>query len=198
LVDLEGAKSGEGQNRTVIRQVIKACRVPVQVGGGIRHQADVEELLGWGADFLILGTAALEYPAQVEKWISRWGHEHFIVSLDLKDGKLQTEGWLKQSSRGLREVLQLIRDWNLKEVICTDTERDGTLAQPNYVTYQDLVGLLPSAASLFAAGGVSSPQHIHKLGSLGVQGAIVGRAMYEGTFSWEEWLSAGQEDHSLS
>jgi phosphoribosylformimino-5-aminoimidazole carboxamide ribotide isomerase len=191
VIDLEGAKTGRGQNRQAIRHVIDSCSVPVQVGGGIRNTKDVEELLGWGAGFLILSTTALEDPEKVFEWVDRWGGHRFIVSMDLRGGRLQTGGWLTESVRSVTEVVQLILDWHLEEVICTDVERDGTLEQPNYGTYRELISLLPSSVSLIAAGGISSPEHVRLLGEIGVHGAVVGRALYEGTFTWEEMLCAG-------
>lgn len=191
LVDLEGARDGRGQNRPAIRRILKASRVPVQVGGGIRTAEDVVQLLGWGASFLILGTTALSEPQRVEEWIGKWGSEPFIVSLDLRGEQLQSQGWLQDSDVDLETFLQRIRAWGIRQVICTDVERDGTLQQPNWATYRRLRTLLSEEVALIAAGGVSSPEHIRELKSLGVDGAVVGRALYEGEFSWEEWLRAG-------
>jgi phosphoribosylformimino-5-aminoimidazole carboxamide ribotide isomerase len=171
--------------------MIRSCGVPVQVGGGLRTEADVEELFGWGADFLILSTAALEDPEKVAGWAERWEGRRFIFSMDLRAGRLQTEGWRSESVKDVPEVVELIKAWRMKEVICTDVERDGTLEQPNYETYKELVALLPDSVSLIAAGGISSPEHIRRLDKIGVCGAVVGRALYEGNFSWEEMLSAG-------
>lgn len=190
IVDLEGARDGKGKNREAIHSIIKASRVPVQVGGGIRTDSDVDELLSWGASHLILGTLALEGPDEVTRWVSKWGGEPFIISLDLRKGKLQTEGWLTQSKCGLEEVVSRLVTWGVQEVICTDVESDGTLQQPNWSTYRSLLGLLPAETSLIAAGGISAPEHLSRFRDLGLSGAIVGRALYEGNYSWEEMLSA--------
>lgn len=190
VIDLEGARDGEGKNREAIRKLIKASRVPVQVGGGIRSAEDVEQLLSWGASRLILGTLALEGPDEVNSWVARWGSDPFTVSLDLRDGKLQTEGWLVESELGLEQVVERLVDWGIGEVICTDVEADGTLQQPNWTTYRQLLKLLPTGTFLIAAGGVSTPQHIRRLKELGLSGAIVGRALYEGEYTWEEMLRA--------
>ncbi|UCF36481.1 MAG: 1-(5-phosphoribosyl)-5-[(5-phosphoribosylamino)methylideneamino]imidazole-4-carboxamide isomerase [Acidobacteriota bacterium] len=191
VIDLDGARAGSGQNRQAIRRVIEACRVPVQVGGGIRGIRDVEELFEWGAQYLILGTIALERPGEVDQWVKRYGGEPFIVSLDLRKGRLQTEGWLEESNRSLEDAVSAIARWGMREVICTDVDRDGTLEQPNWTTYNHLLDLLSDEQSLIAAGGVSAPEHIQELKELGVDGAVVGRALYEGDFSWEELLGAG-------
>lgn len=191
VIDLEGAKSGKGENRAAIRRIVASCEVPVQVGGGIRTTGDVEELLDWGVEFLILSTAALEDPEKVSGWIDRWGGSRFIFSMDLRGGRLQTDGWLGESIKSKDQVIRLVQDWNLDQVICTDVERDGTLEQPNYATYKELLKLLPPAVSLIAAGGISSPEHISCLAEIGVGGSVVGRALYEGSFTWEEMLGAG-------
>lgn len=191
VVDLEGARFGDGRNRDTIRKVISAVDIPVQIGGGIRRESDVEELLGDGASHLILGTSVLSEPDQVERWIEKWGAAPFIISLDLRGQSLQSEGWLKSSGVGMEDVLARIAAWQVVQVICTDVEQDGTLLQPNYATYVGLLSQISEAAILIAAGGVSHPQHISRLREIGVGGAVVGRALYEGQVPWESFLHAG-------
>jgi len=191
VIDLEGARAGSGRNREVIGQVVERVGVPVQVGGGIRRETDVDELLGLGVAHLILGTVALKEPGRVTEWVRRWGPEGFIISLDLRKGRLCTEGWLEESPLELETVLRQISDWGIPQVICTDVESDGTLEQPNYSTYEYLLQKLSSGTHLIAAGGVTLPEHISQLSALGVQGAVLGRALYEGTSSWRELIDAG-------
>lgn len=190
LVDLEGARAGAGKNREAIRSILGMVDIPVQVGGGIRKSEDVTQLLSWGVRFLILGTVALKQPEIVAEWIDRWGVEPFIVSLDLRGGRLQSEGWLEQSGVTVEAMAERISKWGIRQVICTDVEHDGTLEQPNYSTYVGLLGLLPPEVSLIAAGGVSSLAAIRKLEGLGVGGAIVGKALYEGKISLEDLAGA--------
>lgn len=191
VVDLEGAREGTGQNRPVIQEVVKALKIPVQVGGGIRTRQDIAQLLGFGVSYLIVGTSALASPDEVTRWVDEWGPESLIVSLDLKMGKLRSEGWLEQSEVGLDEVCERIVRWGIPQVICTDVESDGTLDHPNYQTYEDLGEWLPGSIQLIAAGGVSQPEHIARLKRIGVSGAVVGRALYEGDVAWEELIHAG-------
>lgn len=191
LVDLEGARSGSGANRKAIRAILESVEVPVQVGGGIRTEHDVRELIEAGATDLILGTAVLDEPETVQGWIERWGRETFIPSLDLRKGRLQTRGWLEESRADLGEVLERLRGWGVRQVICTDVERDGTLSEPNFETFRQLRGDLPEGVALIAAGGVSRVSHLARLEEAGVSGAIVGRALYEGETAWKEWLNAG-------
>jgi len=191
LVDLQGARSGSGQNRQAIKQILEAVGIPVQIGGGIRSVDDVEELLGWGARYLILGTVALKEPSRVSDWIDRWGSNKFIISLDLRQGKLQSEGWIEQSPVTLDQMMDRIAQWGISQVICTDVEKDGTMELPNYETHRNLLSRLPERCTLLAAGGICSVAHILKLKEIGVGGAVVGRALYENQIPMEELASAG-------
>jgi phosphoribosylformimino-5-aminoimidazole carboxamide ribotide isomerase len=191
MVDLEGAREGTGQNRSVIQQVVRALEIPVQIGGGIRTRQDISQLLGFGVKYLILGTSALTSPEEVTGWVDEWGPEPFIVSLDLKGEKLRSQGWVEQSDVDLSEVCERILRWGIPQVICTDVESDGTMSHPNYETYDELREQLPGSVQLLAAGGVSQPGHIARLKQIGVNGAVVGRALYEGKVAWEELIRAG-------
>ena len=191
VVDLEGARFGKGRNRHSIQQILSRVRIPVQIGGGIRQEEDVDQLLNWGAQYLILGTAVLEAPEMVENWISKWGTSPFIISLDLRRGRLQVQGWERNSVLELETVLSRILEWGIEQIICTDVEQDGTLKQPNYDTYQKVLKFLTPKVLFLAAGGVSRPEHIFQLREIGVGGAIVGKALYEGMISLEELVDAG-------
>lgn len=191
VIDLEGARSGAGANREAIRRIAAACGFPIQVGGGIRSEEDVRELLDFGVSYLILGTAAADDPELVESWLQRWGSNRFLVSLDLRGDRVQTAGWLQDSSRSADEVLDRVKRWGIPQLICTDVERDGTLDQPNYATYRRLSLRLGETVGLLAAGGVSRPEHLDPLRAAGAAGAVIGRALYEGESTWEEFLRAG-------
>ncbi len=191
VVDLEGARSGTGANRAAVRRIVRACRIPVQVGGGIRTEEDVRELLDCGVSKLIVGTLAVEEPQRVEAWLEHWGAGRFLVSLDLRGDRIQTAGWLRQSRCTVDELLQQVERWGVPELICTDVERDGTLDQPNYDTYRRLSRRLGDTVAVLAAGGVSRPEHLQRLREAGAAGAVIGRALYEGQYAWEEFLLAG-------
>ena len=149
------------------------------------------QLLDWGISSLILGTVVLRQPDEVEGWLEKWGPDPFIVSLDLRKGRLQSQGWLEESSLDLKQVVKQIMSWGLSQVICTDVERDGTLEHPNYASYSQLLEMLGPSTSLVAAGGISNLDHVDRLQQIGVGAAIVGKALYEGGFSLEEWAGAG-------
>ena len=191
VVDLDAAKSGCGENREVINQIIQAVQIPVQVGGGVRGEEDVSQLLGFGARYVILGTVAVKEPAKVSRWVTQWDRESFIVSLDLRRGKLQCRGWTESSAVGVDELIARCANWGVEQVICTDVERDGTMEQPSFDTYGELLSRLPPAAFLMAAGGVCLPEHLVQLREIGVHGAVVGRALYEGQIPWEVLAGVG-------
>ena len=191
VVDLEGARLGSGQNREVVRCLVEAVDLPIQIGGGIRRSEDVLELLALGVQYLILGTVALTDPERVTQWVERWGPAPFVISLDLKGKGLRSQGWVEQSGVGMAEALDRIAGWEIPQVICTDVESDGTLKQPNYSTFEELRSQLPDDIKLIAAGGISLPEHVSRLKEMGVDGAVVGRALYEGDREWEKLINAG-------
>ena len=191
VIDLEGAREGSGKNRSAIADIIRVARVPVQIGGGIRTDDDVAHLLDLGARYLILGTVAVRHPELVDRWVSQWGGDRFIVSLDLRQGSLQTHGWTECSEVTVDTLVDRILEWGMSELISTDVDRDGTLELPNYETYRHLLELGGGKIGVIAAGGVSRPEHIARLARQGVAGVVIGRALYEGEFTWEEMLSAG-------
>ena len=191
VIDLEGARDGKGRQRKTVSGIRKTCGLPLQVGGGIRDCTDVNQLLECGVDYLIISTAVVDTPNRVEDWIMACGAERFIVSLDIRDGKMRTSGWLEQSEEPLESIVRRISGWGIRQVICTDIEKDGTMEQPNLKTMELLLSLLPDDAFLIAAGGVCSPDHVRILSENGVSGAVVGRALYEGNFTMEDFLNAG-------
>ena len=191
MVDLDGARKGTLCNLSVIREVAKGLCIPIQVGGGIRTAAEVESLLEIEGSFLILGTVVLQQPKTVESWIRRWGCDRFIVSLDLKNGRLRGQGWTEGTSLTLKEAVKMVADWGVKQIICSDIGRDGTLKGPDYVFFQSVVESVPSEIEVVSAGGVSHPDQIARLAETGLAGAIVGRALYEGAVSVKEFANAG-------
>ncbi|MBI4447278.1 MAG: 1-(5-phosphoribosyl)-5-[(5-phosphoribosylamino)methylideneamino]imidazole-4-carboxamide isomerase [Acidobacteria bacterium] len=186
LIDLQGARDGIPENAETIRNIIQSVQIPVQVGGGIREALTVQLLLEWGANYLILATVAINEPHKVDEWVRRWGPEQFIVSFDLRGGKLQTKGWTEDSPVDLDQLLERCANWGIQQLVCTDVERDGTLEQPNFGSYSSLIRKIPEGSFLIAAGGISHSRHLSRLRDIGVNGVVVGRAMYEGKIRWEE------------
>ena len=191
LIDLDGADTGRLENRRAILQIVSETELSIQVGGGIRRASDVQALLDAGVARLIIGTVALQEPERWQRWLNRWGPGRFVLSLDLKEGQLQTHGWRRRSATSLETALDLLGTWEIPTVICTDVQRDGTMQQPNFDLYRSLLSGLKPGTRLLAAGGISRPADVSRLSQTGVHGAVVGRALYEGRFDLRDWLNVG-------
>ncbi|MEW6143145.1 MAG: 1-(5-phosphoribosyl)-5-[(5-phosphoribosylamino)methylideneamino]imidazole-4-carboxamide isomerase [Chloroflexota bacterium] len=187
LVDLDGAVRGRPVNLKTVEAIVRAVRVPVQIGGGIRTKATAEEMLSLGVKRVILGTAAVEDPALVKELCAKYG-EAIIVGIDARDGKVATRGWVGASGVSTEELAGRMVEAGVKRIIYTDISRDGTLTEPNFAAIGRLVKSVKAA--VIASGGVSSAEHVRKLAPLGVEGVIIGRALYTGDVKLKEALAA--------
>lgn len=187
VVDLDGAATGEMGNVMVIEEIIRTSGLLVQMGGGIRREEVAEELLRKGVNRIILGTAAIENPELVKRLCRRFG-EAVVVGLDTRNGLVSSHGWQKDT---VIDVLQL-GQWMVKlgvgRFIYTDIKRDGTLTTPDFETVEKLVAELP--VSIIASGGISRLEHLQRLEELGVEGAIIGKALYTGDIDLREAISS--------
>ncbi|MGB1749448.1 MAG: HisA/HisF-related TIM barrel protein, partial [Dehalococcoidia bacterium] len=132
IVDLDGARDGVRSNADAVTAILDAVDIPVQLGGGVRTEADAKQLVELGVDRVIFGTAAIEAPEQVANAVKSVGEDHVIVGVDAKDGMVQTRGWLEQSTVSAAELAQQMVDIGVRRFIYTDTSRDGTLSHPNF------------------------------------------------------------------
>jgi phosphoribosylformimino-5-aminoimidazole carboxamide ribotide isomerase len=188
VVDLDGAAGGEPRNIAVVEAMVEQVGLPVQLGGGIRDEATVAKLLAIGINRVILGTAAVENSELVERLCRKYG-EAIVVGIDASDGYVATRGWMKGTEiKALEFGLQMVA-LGARRIIYTDIKRDGTLTEPEFEEIDEMVkGVnLP----LIAAGGISSLGHLKKLKELGVEGAIVGKALYTGDIDLKEALALG-------
>lgn len=187
LVDLDGAARGEPCNLPAIEKILAAVAIPVQVGGGVRSLATIEGLLGLGVGRVIMGTVAVENPDLVEQACREFG-EQIVIGIDARDGLVATRGWLEQSTVAATELANRMVRSGARRFIYTDISRDGTLTSPNFEGVADLVQQV--SVPVIAAGGISSVEHLSRLAKLGVEGAIVGRAIYTGDLSLQEALKS--------
>ena len=178
LIDLDGAKNGNPINQSTIVEISQSVDIPIQVGGGIRDFRTVEKYIQDGIDRVIVGTAAVRDPDLISKTIEIFGEESVMVSIDAKDGVVAVDGWIKSSKISVFDLMDDIVDTGLKRFMYTDISRDGTLSEPNYGSIRDILEYSPM--KMLAAGGVSSIDDLNKLKIIGVEGAIVGRAIYTG------------------
>jgi len=186
IVDLDGAAAGELHNLDIIEQIANAVLVPTQVGGGIRKLETVEKVLKAGVERVILGTAAVETPKLVEEACRKFG-ESIIVSIDAWQGRIATHGWSQGTQLGTVEFAQSMARLGVKRFIYTDISRDGTLSEPNFTAIAELVDAV--RLPIIAAGGISSLVHLNILMRLGVEGAIIGKALYTGDINLKQALA---------
>ncbi len=159
--------------------------MPIQVGGGIRQLGMIEQLLKAGVDRVILSTAAVEDRKLVEEACHRFS-ESIIVSIDTKEGFVGIHGWQQETMLTGVEFAQSVVPLGVKRFIYTDISRDGTLTEPNFTAINELIDTL--RLPVIAAGGISSINHLRVLKKLGVEGAIVGKALYTGDINLKEAL----------
>lgn len=187
LVDLDGAEKGKLGNTSAIEEIVRAVQLPIQLGGGIRKLETAERLLGLGIQRVILGTAAVEDPSLVEEACRRFG-ERVIISVDARDGYVATHGWRQRTAITASELVERMAVLGARRFIYTDIVRDGTLTGPNYEAIAEL--LSKTSLPVIASGGISSLSHLEKLAQLGVEAAIIGRALYAGSINLKEVLAA--------
>ena len=190
LVDLDGAKTGEPINDLTIKKIKRSISIPIQLGGGIRTIDRAKELLGIGIDRIILGTIAIENPELV-KVLSQEYPRRVAVGIDAKEGMVATRGWLKQSEISSLELAKRLNDLELAAIISTDIATDGTLKGPNVQALREITEI--SVNPVIASGGIGSIADLISLSDFeneGIEGIIVGRALYDGSIDLKEALLA--------
>lgn len=196
LVDLTGAKDPAARQIPLLQKLLAGVSVPVQVGGGVRTEQDVEALLNAGAARVVVGSTAVKSPALVQSWFNRFGAEALVLALDVRidaggNKQVAVSGWQETSGTTLEQLVEAFLPFGLKHVLCTDISRDGTLAGSNVELYQEVCARFPQVA-FQASGGIGALGDIAALRGSGVKGVIVGRALLEGTFNVKEAISCWQ------
>ena len=194
LVDLDGALAGEGKNVPVIERILKSVNIPVQLGGGIRNLATIEKLLDLGVTRLILGSAAVKNPELVQEACKKYPG-HIAVGIDAKNGEVAIEGWGQGSGVAATELAKKMASFGVETIIYTDISRDGMLSGVNVESTAALARAcgVPSIAS----GGVASIEDIRRVKAVesdGVQGCIIGKAIYTGAVDLKEALALAKEE----
>ena len=190
IVDLDGAARGEPGNLETIEDMIAAIDIPVQFGGGIRSIETIEQLFAAGVERAILGTVAVEKPDLVKEACQKFS-DRIIISIDAKDRMVATRGWLQKSTVTAGELASKMIEIGVTRFIYTDISRDGTLTSPNFEAIAEILSQVN--VPVIAAGGISSVQHLTRLAELGVEGAIVGKAIYTGDVKLGEAIKAIRE-----
>ncbi len=198
LVDLDGAKNAAARQLAVIRELLANTRAPVQIGGGVRTEQDVQDLLAAGANRVVIGSTAVKQPDVVMGWMEKYGAEHIVLALDVNiaaDGRrmIAVAGWQQDSGVTIEDLITRFQPAGLKHVLCTDISRDGTLQGANVELYRSLCQQFPEIA-FQASGGIGGLADIEALIGSGVQGVILGRSLLEGKFTVKQaidcWANA--------
>ncbi|MBD2796974.1 1-(5-phosphoribosyl)-5-[(5-phosphoribosylamino)methylideneamino]imidazole-4-carboxamide isomerase [Xenorhabdus sp. 18] len=196
LVDLTGAKDPAKRQIALLQALLASVTVPVQIGGGIRSEADIKALLAAGASRVVIGSAAITQPELVKQWFQRYGAEVIVLALDVRinaDGvkHVAMSGWQENSRATLEDIIEQYLPVGLKHVLCTDISRDGTLSGANIALYREISQRYPQI-QFQASGGIGSLADISPLPASGVAGVIVGRALLEEKFTLTEAIQCWQ------
>ena len=188
LVDLDGAKAGKVINWQVIESICKNTHLQVDFGGGIKTADEVDKLFTLGVKQINLGSLAVNDSDLVISWLENYGADKIILSADVKEKKIATHGWTKDSGIDIASFINLFLDAGLKYITCTDIKTDGMLQGPNISIYKELKQTFPQL-KIIASGGVSKIEDIKALKEIEVHGVIVGKAIYENRIDLQELRS---------
>jgi phosphoribosylformimino-5-aminoimidazole carboxamide ribotide isomerase len=191
LVDLDGARAGRPENFSAIRAVCRAVAMMVEVGGGVRNRETIVKLIGAGVRRVVLGTIAAEDPGLTRELLREFGPE-LVIGIDAKGGRVATRGWLKGTGETVTAMAQAMAAAGARRFIYTDISRDGTLTTPNFTA----TGRLMKSVNVpvVASGGIVKIEHLKRLSKLGVEGAIVGRALYTGDLDLKYAIEAVKDN----
>ncbi|MCS4488125.1 1-(5-phosphoribosyl)-5-[(5-phosphoribosylamino)methylideneamino]imidazole-4-carboxamide isomerase [Streptococcus sciuri] len=185
VVDLDGAVAGCSSSRDLIAKIKRETGLGIEVGGGIRTLAQIEDYLRVGIDRVIIGSMAVKNPDFIKQALERFGSDRIVVGIDAKDERVITEGWLETSHIHFIDLALEMEKLGVTLFVYTDVDRDGTLTGPNFAHYNQLMSKL-TTAHVIASGGIHTKRDLERLASLGVAGTIVGKAYYNGNISLEE------------
>ena len=191
LVDLDGAKQGQPVNLGGIRAIVAAVNVPCELGGGIRSESSIREMLDLGIARLVLGTSALKDGDWFRQMCRNYA-DQLVLGIDARAGQVATDGWLETSSVSAVELARSFATEPLAAIVYTDIATDGMMAGPNVAAMQEL----QSAVDLpvVASGGVTTVDDVTRLATAGLHGCIIGRALYEKTLDLEQALAAASSN----
>ena len=190
MVDLDGAKSRHIVNGAVLQDIASATRLTIDFGGGIKTDNDIEEAFRCGAKMVTIGSVAVTQPDLFMGWLEKYGAEHIILGADVRNGKISINGWKEDSTEDLLPFLKKYIEAGVKNVLCTEISKDGTLAGPAIDLYKSVMDTYPSL-HLIASGGVSSIADIKALDTAGIPAVVFGKAIYEGRIDLRELVKKG-------
>lgn len=184
MVDLDGAKDGENKNLDTIKKIRETVDIKLQLGGGIRNLETAKMLLELGIDRIILGTVAIKNPKLLKELVDEY-KEKIAVSVDEKNGRVATDGWIQDSGIDAFDLCKSMKEMGVKTIVYTDISKDGMMAGPNFGAYEKINEL---GIDVIASGGVSTYEDVETLKKIDIYGAIIGKAIYLGKVKLEEVL----------
>ena len=185
MVDLDGAKSKHIVNDGVLREITSKTSLTVDFGGGIKTDDDLKKAFDAGAKMVTVGSIAVTQPDLFMGWLEKYGSERMILGADVRNGKISINGWKEDSSEDLLPFLRKYIDAGVKNVLCTEISKDGTLAGPAIELYSKVMEAYPQL-HLIASGGVSCIDDIKALDKAGIPAVVFGKAIYEGRIDLRE------------
>ena len=188
LVDLDGAKAGEVVNWKVLEKIANQTQLKIDFGGGIKTEATLKTVLDTGAKYATIGSLAVKSPEIFQEWIARFGAKVFMLGADVFEEKIAIGGWLEKTNITVFDFMKLYMDKGVRQIFCTDIQKDGKLEGPSIELYQKILEQFPSL-HLIASGGVSSLDDLIELEEIGCSAAIVGKAIYENKITINELAS---------
>lgn len=187
LVDLDGARDGHSVNRDAIAAIVAAVDIPCELGGGIRDEQTIRQMLELGLARLVIGTKALKDPAWFRDMCRKFPGR-LAVGIDARDGRVATDGWLATSEVSATELAREISREPIAAIIYTDIARDGMMAGPNFAAMDEMNRAVE--VPVVASGGVTEADDVRRLAELGLSGCIIGRTLYEGKLTLSAALAA--------
>ncbi len=184
LVDLDGAKSKHIVNYKILEDICSKTNLKVDFGGGLKSDEDLKNAFDSGASQITGGSIAVKQPENFKRWLKLYGNDKIILGADCKNRKIATTGWLETSEIEVIDFIKQYEQEGVKYVICTDIAKDGMLAGTSNALYEEIIS--NTKVNLIASGGVSSLQDLIHLKKIGCEGAIVGKAFYEGKINVKE------------
>lgn len=188
LVDLDGALAGRSINEEVIKRIVNALSIPVEIGGGIRSEEAVSAMLSLGVSRVIIGTKAVEHPEFLRDMVKKFGADRIVAGVDAKNGLVAVEGWEKVSEITASQLCGKMKEYGVKHIVYTDIARDGMLSGPNVAYTKKLTD--ETGLDIIASGGMSSMEDLRQLYEAGISGAIIGKALYEKRILLKEAIEA--------
>ncbi|SRR5574344_124390 len=191
VVDLDGAKAKHIVNDATLKAITDATNLIVDFGGGIKTEEDIEKAFSAGAAMVTVGSIAVTKPELFISWLQRFGAEKMILGADVRNGKISINGWKEDSEEQLLPFLKYYIDRGVRNVLCTEISKDGTLQGPATELYKDVMRAYPGL-HLIASGGVSSNEDIETLDKEGIPSVVFGKAFYEGRIDIKKIIATAE------